>query len=299
MWQSFISTTKGIVSLTLYCLNMIILAMAILALMLVLCITPVKSWREWLMNIILKIPLLWQRLNYWIMTISAYGKWDIQGSGELSSQKWYLLVSNHRSWFDILLIGGIFHQKIPFIKFFMKKQLLWTLPIAGVACYFLGYPFMSRHTQSQIKKNPKLKGKDLETTRKACLTLKKRPSAVLNFVEGTRFSKQKQISKESPYRHLLRPKAAGIAMVMQEMHDCLEGVLDVTIHYRANKISLWRIACGRFDKITIHYQLYPINTIVPDNHYQDRSLRTNVQQWLNDVWLKKDKFLDTLNRMPK
>ena len=89
----------------------------------------------------------------------------------------------------------------------------------------------TRTSKSQLKKNPKLRGKDLETTRKACEKFKEMPVSVVNFVEGTRFTVQKHARQNSPFPYLLKPKAGGVAFVMQAMGEQISKVVNVTIHY--------------------------------------------------------------------
>ena len=56
--------------------------------------------------------------------------WDVEGVETLDRSEWYLVLANHQSWVDIAVLQRIFHRKIPFLKFFIKKELLW-LPILG------------------------------------------------------------------------------------------------------------------------------------------------------------------------
>ena len=54
-------------------------------------------------------------------------------------------VSNHRSWVDILVLQAVFNRRIPFLKFFLKQQLIW-VPFLGLAWWALDFPFMRRHS---------------------------------------------------------------------------------------------------------------------------------------------------------
>jgi 1-acyl-sn-glycerol-3-phosphate acyltransferase len=53
----------------------------------------------------------------------------------------------------------------------------------------------------------------------------------MNFLEGTRFTPAKHAKQQSPYRHLLKPKAGGIALALNAMGDKFRAILDVTIVY--------------------------------------------------------------------
>jgi 1-acyl-sn-glycerol-3-phosphate acyltransferase len=78
------------------------------------------------------------RLNPWL-------KWDVQGLG-LNKKNWYLLISNHHSWADIVVLCVLFRKHIPMNKYFLKQQLAW-VPFIGLACWALDMPFMRRYSQ--------------------------------------------------------------------------------------------------------------------------------------------------------
>lgn len=252
--------------------------------------------RHSLIAFLLKLPVLWTSAVNLLMSLTANHEWDIQGEGDLSPEKWYLLISNHQSWLDILTIGYVFNRKIPVLKFFMKKQLLWSLPIAGLACWILGYPFMRRHTHKEIQKNPDLKNLDIETTKQACRKFKSYPTSVMNFLEGTRFTVKKRQRQHSPYMHLLKPKAGGAAVVVNELHDCLHGILNVTIHYSNPEITLLNFFSNKPCKIIVRYELLPVTPDLVGDYYENRDFRIYFQRWLNLVWERKDLLLDELNR---
>ena len=253
-------------------------------------IIPLRWWRYHLHRITLKIPVLWAgALNLPVLLMSRR-KWDIQGDAPLHSSHWYLLVSNHQTWADIPVLQYVFSRKIPIIKFFMKKELL-SLPLIGLACWILGYPFMTRHTRADIRKNPALKGKDLETTKKACQRFKEHPTTIMNFIEGTRFTPEKREKQNSPFNHLLKPRAGGLAIVMNELHGTLSGVLDVTLKYSEEEMTFWKLLSGDFEKITVRYRLLPIPDDLAGEYYENREFRKHFQKWLNALWEHKDQQL--------
>lgn len=253
---------------------------------------PVRWWRHHIMKIALTIPSIWAGCLNGILYINARNKWDIRGTAPLSRHNWYILIANHQTWADIPVTGYAFNFKIPVMKFFMKKELLWTLPFAAWSCWMLDYPFMVRHSRKDIRKNPALKGKDIETTKKACAKFKEHPTTVMNFTEGTRFTEAKRIRQNSPYQHLLKPKAGGLAIVVNEMKDHLAGILNVTIHYSEPKMTFWKLVSGNFEKATICYELIPITADLLGDYNGDREFRSHFQQWLNGVWARKDQHLD-------
>ena len=190
------------------------------------------------------------------------------------------------------MLGYVFNQKIPTLKFFMKKELLWGLPIAGAAAALVDFPIMHRQSKSFIAKHPELKGKDIEVTRKACEKFKNIPTTVITFVESTRFTKAKQQTQASPYHHLLRPKAGGVAFALATMGEYFHNVLDVTIIYPNVKINLWDFFCGRIKKVVVAVNLIPLTPELLGDYENNREYRVHFHSWLNDVWQKKDKLIN-------
>ena len=43
----------------------------------------------------------------------------VTGEPELSRDRWYLVICNHQSWTDILILQRILNRKIPLLKFFI------------------------------------------------------------------------------------------------------------------------------------------------------------------------------------
>jgi 1-acyl-sn-glycerol-3-phosphate acyltransferase len=194
---------------------------------------------------------------------------------------------------DILVLQRIFHRKIPFLKFFIKKELLW-LPILGQAWWAMGFPFVKRYTKSDLQKNPHLKGKDLAITRKACQKFKTNPISIMNFVEGTRFTNEKQRRQQSPYSHLLKPKAGGIALVLSSMGEQIQRVLDVTIVYPDGVTNFWAFLCGKIRKINVHVRSLPVSAELLGDYTNDRQFRAELQRWLNNIWTEKNRTIEEI-----
>ena len=159
----------GIINSLLYASITVFFGIAVLIGGLLVWIIPSKRWRHCATRQVLKIPLGWMSLVNVVIQWNSRHRWDIQGPmTALHPNRWYVLIANHQSWIDILVLGFVFNRHIPLLKFFMKKELLWTLPFAGLACWLLDYPFVSRHSRSAIRKNPELKYRDIQAVKKAC-----------------------------------------------------------------------------------------------------------------------------------
>jgi hypothetical protein len=120
------------------------------------------------------------------------------------------------------------------------------------------------------------------------------PTTIINFAEGTRFTQAKHDKQESPYRNLLKPKAGGTAIVMNEMYDQLDGVLNITINYDTDNPSFFNLLCGNIRKLSVHYEVLPIEKELLGNYYEDRAYRSIIQRWFNTIWERKDNLLDKL-----
>jgi 1-acyl-sn-glycerol-3-phosphate acyltransferase len=186
-----------------------------------------------------------------------------------------------------LVLQKIFYRKIPFLKFFLKNELIW-FPVLGQAWWALDFPFMKRYSVSDLKKNPGLKGKDLEITQKACKKFKAIPTSIMNFVEGTRFTDKKHVQQKSPFKNLLRPKAGGLAFAIASIGDKMRCLLDVSIVYPNGKKSFWDFICGHTEEIRVKVKSYPIDTELIGNYSNDRAFRKYFHKWLNDIWEEKD-----------
>ena len=228
MFTALLKQVRGSLSLLFYTLNTVFWCLPLFILVVAKALVPIEPWRRGCSRILNAIAENWIGINGLNQKLTSHTRWDIQGTEALKRSDWYLVLSNHQSWVDILVLQRIFNRKIPFLKFFIKKELFW-FPILGQAWWALDFPFIKRYSRDFLLKNPHLKGKDLEITRNACKKFKKIPVSIMNFVEGTRFTSEKHSRQNAPYRHLLRPKAGGIAFVLGAMGDQIHRILDVTI----------------------------------------------------------------------
>jgi 1-acyl-sn-glycerol-3-phosphate acyltransferase len=182
----------------------------------------------------------------------------------------------------------VFNRRIPFLKFFIKQQLIW-FPVLGIAWWAMDMPFMKRYSKSYLAKHPEKKGEDLEATRKACEKFRDTPTSVINFIEGTRVTAEKRARRNSPFDHLLPPRAGGIALALSSMGSMFDAILDITIVYPTGPTQFWDMMCGRFDHIIIDIVRRPVEQWMIDGDYtSDREFRGRFHRWLTDIWNEKD-----------
>lgn len=288
MWRNFI----GVLSIVGYTLNTLFWFVPIMLLS-VLKLIPIAPWQRALSRWLDGCASNWVKVNTLNQNLSSRVKWDVQGLEGLKRKEWYLVIANHQSWVDILVLQRVFSGRIPFLKFFLKKELLW-VPFLGLAWWALDFPFMRRYKRSFLEKHPHLKGKDLETTQRACEKFSHIPVSVMNFVEGTRLTPSKLRSQAGPYQYLLLPRAGGIAFVLNAMGDKLHKLLDVTIHYPQGIPSFWDFVCGKVKQIQVRVKVMPLENLMPANYFDNAEQRQEFQQWLNQRWQDKDNTLKQL-----
>ena len=163
----------------------------------------------------------------------------------------------------------------------------------GLAWWALEFPFMRRHSEAFLQKHPEERGKDAATTRVACEKYALVPTSVMNFVEGTRFTHAKQQRQQSPYRHLLKPKAGGISLALDAMGEKFGAVLDITIAYPDGAPNFWQFLQGRVPRVIVQARTLPVPRLAA-NSAADSSLalRELCQGWINQLWADKDVLLD-------
>lgn len=196
---------------------------------------PNKNWQSLCTRCVDKIATFWCGINNLYVAKAQKIHWEISGLNNLTPKDWYLVVANHQSWLDIVILQRLFNRKIPVLKFFIKDQLKW-IPLLGFSWWAMGCPFMKRYSKEYLAKNPHKQGKDIISTRKAIETFKRTPASIMNFVEGTRFTKVKKEQQQSPYNYLLKPKAGGISFIINSMGQQIKSLIDVTIVYAEKTI---------------------------------------------------------------
>lgn len=230
----------------------------------------------------------WAHCNVLFVKVVLRVRWSINLQADFHAGGQYLVCANHQSWNDIFVLMQTFGRRAPFFKFFLKQELIW-VPLLGLAWWGLDYPFMKRYSKQQLEKHPELKGKDLETTRKACERYRNQPVLILNFLEGTRFTPAKHAQQQSPYRHLLKPKAGGFAFTLSAMGDQLNSLLDVTIAYPGGARGFWDFLCGRVRYVCVDVRPITIPADLFHGDYEnDPVFRKRFQDWIAALWADKD-----------
>ena len=251
-------------------------------------VLPFKAVRLLIDPILVAIAEAWISCNSGWMALTQRTDWDVDGIAGLDPYNWYLVNSNHQTWADIFVLQHLFNRRIPLLKFFIKQQLKW-VPVMGLAWWALDFPFMRRHSEEYLKRHPEMRGKDQAATRRACEKFALIPTSVMNFLEGTRFTPVKHQRQQSPYRHLLKPKAGGIALALNAMGERFQAILDVTIVYPDGAPNFWDFLCGRLQRVIVRVQILPVPAQLMNSDYaNDAAIREGFQRWVQQLWQDKD-----------
>jgi 1-acyl-sn-glycerol-3-phosphate acyltransferase len=284
----------GVIATVLMVLNALFWVPILLVFAALKLILPFKPVRLLIDPILLSIAENWIAGNSAWMALTQDTTWDVQGIEGLNPNNWYLVNSNHQSWVDILVLQRLLNRRIPLLKFFIKQQLIW-VPVMGLAWWALEFPFMRRHSEEYLKKHPEMRGKDQETTRKACEKYALIPTSVMNFLEGTRFTTAKQAKQQSPYKHLLKPKAGGMALALDAMGDKFQAILDVTIVYPDGPVPFSDFLKGKLQRVIVRVRTLPVpQHLLKGDYAQDPAFREAFSQWVQQLWREKDAQISAL-----
>lgn len=257
-------------------------------------LSPSVKFRNYITNFMVGVGESWISVNNFLLTSLQPVRWQIELSTTLRKDCSYLICANHQSWTDILVLQKCFNRRIPFLRFFLKQELRY-IPIMGGAWWALDFPFMKRYSREYLEKHPEKKGKDMETTRKACERFKGFPISVLNFFEGTRITEEKRLQQKSPFKNLLPPKAGGAAFVLEAMGEQFHSLLDVTIYYPGKPPSMWDLFCGRLKAVHIVVQERQIpQEFIGGNYLENQSFRESFQTWITSLWEQKDQLIEKM-----
>ncbi len=283
---------KAVLGAILVGLNTVVFSGPLFTVSLMKLVVPLRRWQDVCRRILTAIATTWISVNNFLIGLFTRTRWELVGFEGLDPDGCYMVVSNHQSWVDIPVLQKAFNRRIPFLKFFLKQQLIW-VPLLGLAWWALDFPFMKRYSRETIRRRPELRGRDLETTRKACEKYRKIPVSVMNFMEGTRFTDEKHRRSGSEYAHLLPPRAGGLAFVLSAMGERMRSLIDVTIVYPGGRPGVYDLFAGRIPLIKVIAERREIPVEMIEGDYQnDPDFRQRFQAWVSEMWARKNELME-------
>lgn len=281
---------RGCLALSIYVLNTIFWTTILFVITLPKLALPIKSLQRMFTRISIMLANNWICVNNLNLRLVNRVRWDIQWASGLKRNAWYLLVANHQSWVDILVLQRAMFRKAPFLKFFLKKSLLW-VPLLGQAWWVLDFPFLNRADKAKRGRKRRKRHRDLGAIDRSCQKFKLAPVTVMVFAEGTRHTAAKHHRQRSPYVHLLRPKAGGIARTIQAMGEHLDSILNVTIAYPQGVKTFWRFLCSKHEVIKVKVEKVALPSLPFGKGGHEVATQASLQEWMNGLWGEKDRLL--------
>lgn len=258
---------------------------------------PFPAWRRFWTAWFVEMGATWSTVNSRFLDWSRTTKIELDLPEGLSRNRSYLVLANHQTWVDMPVLEYALARRIPGRRIFIKQSLIW-VPFLGQACWAMDFPFMKRYTAKQLAKNPELRERNMDTVRQSCEKLKGMPSTLLNFSEGTRFTLAKHEQQRSPYTHLLKPRIAGVATVIELLGDSLDGILDLTIVYPDNprRPTFADLFSGRIPRVVVQVRLLPVPGADGSG---ENGASPRVRQWLQQIWKEKDQAIAEIINKPQ
>lgn len=232
----------------------------------------------------------WADFMRWLLT-TIQTDYVITGD-RLDPRGTYLILANHQSWIDIMMVMVVLGKGTTLPRFFMKWELVY-MPVINICAWVLDFPIMRRYTQEDIKDRPELKNRDFDYAHEVLSRNPERQCVVVNYAEGTRFTPEKHRKNRSPYKHLLKPKVGGPQLALDCLRGRLDGIIDITLAYPGAKVSVWRLMAGRVPKVMIHVERIEL----PDGLDKPPETLAELKAfrgWMNSIWAKKDARIDQM-----
>ena len=296
--QNMLSFLPGpllfVINFILIVINTVIIATPILILALLRVLLPFKTTIKLIEKLNLFLYGIWVHNNSLTIALTNKIDWQVNSQNITKIKNSCIIICNHQSWADIVMICHIFKGKIPITKFFLKHSLIY-IPLIGLACLGLGMPFLRRYSKQQLLKNPKLKNKDIESTNKACRRLIHAPSTLVNFVEGTRYTKEKADAVKSPYRHLMPPKAASLGIALGQIGKDIDVLFNTTLRYPDNEESPFiDMLKGKLKTVYANVEPIKVTDEIIGDYLGNKQFKHSFTLWLRELWERKDEELDEM-----
>ena len=215
--------------------------------------------------------------DWWLKRVSG-ARWRCPRL-DLDPEASCIVVANHQSWADILLLQSAIARRGPVIKFLCKRELAY-IPVLGLIMMAFNFPVMRRRGRVGGSVENRRR-QDRERVRQACTVLFEAPAAMLTFAEGTRFSDAKRRLSDSPHRYLLRPRAGGFTAIVEALAPLRPPVVDLTIRYQ-RCAAFWAFLGGASGSVAMVARCFPAGEV----------LDAGPKQWLEERWRLKDERLD-------
>lgn len=217
------------------------------------------------------------RADNWLLRHVSGAAWRFDEL-TLDRDRPHIVLANHRSWADVLLVQSVVATRGPILNFLTKREILW-VPIFGLIVFAFDFPAVRRRSRPGADPASRRED-DRRRVREAAASLLDSPAAILSFAEGTRFTEAKRKARGGRYARLLPPRAGGLGAMIEALAPGGGTIVDLTLVY-AGPATLWTFLGGAAGPVTIHWEKTPIEALAPER----------IPDWLNERWRRKDELL--------
>lgn len=249
---------------------------------------PVAGGRAALTRAMIATMNRWTDLNRHVLLRGGPRRWRIDLPDDLSLDRWYVVVANHQAWLDIFVIADLCNRRIPFIRWFMKRELLY-VPLIGAVWWAMDFPFLRRYGRAYLEKHPEKRGEDRRRIRASCARLLQGPATVMVFPEGTRWTAAKRARGQPGFDRLLRPRAGGVATALDVLAEREPVILDLTLVYDGPPPTMLDVLAGWRGRVTVSARRIPYAELAASEvDGASPEHKDAVARWLDEAWARKD-----------
>lgn len=279
-------TFRGAVSFTILACYTLIGCILVYLLALAQLLCPIPRWRKQLRGANDEVITAWVLLNEQMCRVFRWIRIETNLSDTLAPRNnWWLIVSNHQSWADIVIVQIVLRKLAPPIKFFTKRELIW-VPFLGFGLWLLRFPYVRRGKREPTQSRQQLHKKNRHELQRAAVQFHERPISLLLFLEGTRHTPKKHANQAPSFRYLLRPKLGGLAFSLEALANEVNHLVNVTINYRGKVPGFWNFVCGRCTQVDVLVETIPIT----------ETLKKDLNGEVTKMWRAKDEVLAELRK---
>lgn len=250
-----------------------------LLLLLLLPAKAVPRTRPWFRRVSNRIYRAAVRVDNVLLRRISGASWNVEEL-TLDCSRPHIVLSNHRSWADILILQSIVATRGPIVKFLCKRELVY-VPIFGLIILAFDFPVLRRRSRGGNDPAHR-RDDDRRRVTAASAALLDSPAAILSFAEGTRFTEAKREALGGPYEHLLPPRAGGLAAMIEALAPAGGMIVDLTLAY-PRVVSFWEFLGGAAGPVNVKQETIPIADVPPGC----------AREWLNDRWRRKNALLQS------
>ncbi|GAB6029855.1 1-acyl-sn-glycerol-3-phosphate acyltransferase epsilon [Chamberlinius hualienensis] len=215
----------------------------------------------------------------------------------LSKKDRTLYLANHQSYVDwalaeaLAIRNGNLHK----VRYVMKNSIQF-VPLYG--------PFLLEHKCIYVNRESFNQTKMIDTLKD--MMKQNLESWIVVYPEGTRYdpastkiietsNKRAEDQGLTRFQHVLTPRPKGITMILDEMRNHLDAVYDITMAYegsidphtglKKSAPNMIEYMSSRKRRLHVHIRRFSLDSMPTSD--------TELKEWLNDVFIKKEKLLDT------